>query len=521
MQRSTKLTDAPDLASLATSLREQLADSQFAHLAKGKRNSPYLVKLNELQDQVGNLLDMLDDAAIPTASRAAENSMDADGASNDQISLSHSQSLQTPTLAPPAVANTTPLSISAIIEALDRSLAQWQAQITMAYSQGAAQELADQLQLVALLNDSLQQREARLETQRLSLEQASAEMLQQQARTQRQRRAIAQTLRAQKAEWLLERELLRSNVKEPAQLMRMQQGDATSTGEALDANDSAYLQLELQDVRDELARSQQDLQETTLLLQELEQCQAIHATETVERNELSDEPIRFSSADSEALVADLEARLAAAEQELSDLKGQNFDLASQVAKHQVLSSGHSPHINFDASALSWEERKQLILRQLEDESAEDSYNESTDATEQAAAARLGIEKVLQATQVEIDCRDAEIAELRSIIQQQSDTRQGVAIGAAAFAQVFDNDEMIQQERQKLIDMQLQLEEKLRQAEIDVSLERAKLARERLQLEQELESNQREKATKETPPPEGKKRKWLDHLGLREENRQDE
>ncbi len=408
-----------------------------------------------------------------------------------------------------------------IVDTLDRSLAQWQAQITLAYSQGAAQELAELLQTAVRLNDSLLQRESKLESQRLALELATADMLHQQARTHRQRRAIAQTMRAQKAEFALECERLRQHLveqAEQAELERMQQVEAEKPDETLDTKGSLLLEVELQDVRAELERTQLDLQETTLLLQELEHIQATKAAEhkeLAERDELSEEANRVSSAASDALLADLESRLATAKQELSDLKDQNFDLASQVAKHQVLASGHSPHINFDSSTLCWEERKQLIMRQLEEESAEDDYSGSGDATR-----RLEIETVIKTTQAEIDHRDAEIAELHTIIQQQSDTRQGVAIGAAAFAQAFDADEIIQQERQKLKEIQLQWEDKLRQAEIDVSLERAKLARERTQLEQELETSLHERKSVGTPPIESKKRKWLDHLGLRDESRND-
>ncbi len=478
-QTSTQPAFDRDLDSLATSLREQLTEFQAQPSEKETRKSPGLARMSDFNDQLLNLLDLLDE--------------------------SRSSSY-------PTHVNTAPLDHSNILETLERCLAQWQAQITLAYSQGAAQELAEQLQLAVQLNASLQQREHRLDSQRRALEQTSAELLQQQARTQRQRRTIAQTLRARKAEWLLERELLRKSTEEElAQLKLLHQAEMALADESRETINSTRLEHELEETRSELSRTQQDLRETTLLLQELEQSQTNQETMPMEHSDLSALAKQFHSAESDALVADLKARLATAERELSDLKDQNFDLASQVAKHQILSSSHSPHINFDTSTLSWEERKQLFLLQLEDESAADAYNESGAATE-----RLEMKKVLQATQVEIDRRDSEIAELHKIIQQQSDTRQGVAIGAAAFAQVFDNDEMIQHERQKLIDIQRQWEEKLRQAEIDVSLERAKLARERTQLEQELENIQRCAGANEPSSPEGKKRKWLDHLGLRDE-----
>lgn len=96
----------------------------------------------------------------------------------------------------------------------------------------------------------------------------------------------------------------------------------------------------------------------------------------------------------------------------------------------------------------------------------------------------------------------------------------MAIGAAAIAQMLDADELISQERQKLKDIQREWEDKLRQAEIDLSMERAKLARERTQLETELEQ-----ARKSPPSPfveiegqtkaQARTRKWLEHLGLKE------
>jgi hypothetical protein len=96
----------------------------------------------------------------------------------------------------------------------------------------------------------------------------------------------------------------------------------------------------------------------------------------------------------------------------------------------------------------------------------------------------------------------------------------VAIGAAAIAQMFDTDELIQQERQKLKEIQLEWETKLRQAEIDLSMERAKLARERTQLESELEEAKRclpaDAATEVAKG--GRTRKWLEHLGLKDENK---
>lgn len=534
---STHPTDTQDLSEMIESLRGQLTKFRGEGANNRGRKSRPSPHLAELESQLTALLDLLDlrtncgvdfdvDCGVPAT--ASQNSAPPPAA---DLSLPNAQ------------------VATALVETLERSLAQWQAQIMLAYSQGAAHELAEQLRSTVHLNESLQQREMRLESQRQSLEQLSADVLQQRARTQRQRRTISHMLRAQKAEavrdiehqrlaWLeqIQQQQLppssqqaKTGGQQSQELARLQldlmaaQDELTTIHRdwqtALAEQQSNHLdsqvlratlddtQRELMEARDELRNTRENLQETSQLLLELEQSQPGDSLQQVELAQVSESHERLS---------ELEARLAAASQEIQDLKEQNFDLASQLTKHQAVSSGHTPHVSFDSSTLSWEERKKLIMRQLE----EDSFNEEGCNEPANTARRVEIEHVLLTTQNEIERRDAEIAELQAIVEQQSDTRQGVAIGAAAFAQAFESDEMIQQERQKLKEIQLQWQDKLRQAEIDVSLERARLARERTQLEQELEDTKREKAALTSDPAQSKKRKWLEHLGLRDECRGD-
>src|SRR5690606_12651761 len=122
--------------------------------------------------------------------------------SDAQCNSSTAAPAWTPSAAVADAALAGPLLATEVVETLERSLAQWQAQIMLAYSQGAAQELGEHLRSTIHLNETLQEREARLESQRQSLEQLSADVLHQRARTQRQRRTISQMLRAQKAEAL-------------------------------------------------------------------------------------------------------------------------------------------------------------------------------------------------------------------------------------------------------------------------------------------------------------------------------
>ena len=113
----------------------------------------------------------------------------------------------------------------------------------------------------------------------------------------------------------------------------------------------------------------------------------------------------------------------------------------------------------------------------------------------------------------------EIGELNHLLENRPQTGAGgMAIGAAAIAEMIDADELIQEERQRLQTLQSQWEEKFRQAEIDASLERAKLSRERQEvankmadLDERLDRIRRDAV--QTQSGEGHSRKWLAKLGL--------
>lgn len=239
-------------------------------------------------------------------------------------------------------------------------------------------------------------------------------------------------------------------------------------------------------------------------------------------DELRDEVNRLRSGDveegesHEALDVQLRERLEMATCEIIDLRTQNEELNERVTRLQINTAahGHMPHLGQEG--MSWEERKKLLLAQLDAE--QDGIE-----PEVAAAKRIDIEDILKTTDAEVARRDREIAELRSLIEQQANANQGVAVGAAAVAQLIESDELVQEEREKLRAIQKSWEEKFRQSEIELSMERAKLARERLQIEeqkQELETALHAAAQNAIVDPKDKSdpkaRKWLSRLGLKEE-----
>ncbi len=257
------------------------------------------------------------------------------------------------------------------------------------------------------------------------------------------------------------------------------------------------------------AATTEELEQANAKIEQLER-------QLTEKEELlSQTPPDSSDPEQEARVTELEQQLAEFQEKVELLEQENERLAA--LEHSMPPGGNRPHVNFNQESLSWEERKKLIMEQLE-------HDDSPQSSE-VQASKLEIESILETTQAEIERRDRDIEELRTIIEQQSDTKQGVAIGAAAIAQMFDDDELVVQEREKLKTLQSEWEDKVRQAEIDISMERAKLARQRSEVEckvAELEAQLAKHGGTLPPAPNeeaagGRTRKWLEHLGLKEED----
>jgi len=97
--------------------------------------------------------------------------------------------------------------------------------------------------------------------------------------------------------------------------------------------------------------------------------------------------------------------------------------------------------------------------------------------------RLSIEGTIRITDEIIADRDREIAELRALVCDQCTDVGSSAAGAAALETIFDRDEQIARQREQLRMLQLELQDKLRTAEIQISVERAKLTRREGELEE--------------------------------------
>ena len=218
---------------------------------------------------------------------------------------------------------------------------------------------------------------------------------------------------------------------------------------------------------------------------------------------------KLSSPDESELriqVEQLRSQLLEARHEAVELRMQSNDLGSRLAKYQGATCGQK------SEALSWEQRKEALLQQLE---AETHTEEPCDPRKV-----LDIERILEQTSVEIKRRDQEIADLKTLIEQQSIAHDGMSIGVAAIAEMIESDSLIVAERLRLKELRDDWEQKQRQAEIEMSMERAKLARERLELQEKTRNyhdNNPPQTDEETKVNKASTRgRWLARLGLRDE-----
>lgn len=211
-------------------------------------------------------------------------------------------------------------------------------------------------------------------------------------------------------------------------------------------------------------------------------------------------------------IEQLRSQLLDARHESVELRLQCNDLSAKIARYQGPTEGER------AEGLTWEERKELLMQQLDAETRSDTPCDPRRV--------LDIEHIINQTNTEIEKRDREISNLQALLSQQSVSRDGFAVGAAAFADVIESDAIIISERLRLKELQAEWEEKQRQAEIEMSMERAKLARERLELQEKLREFEGDRKLEvgannpvDSTSKSGKgnaRGRWLARLGLRDE-----
>jgi chromosome segregation ATPase len=220
--------------------------------------------------------------------------------------------------------------------------------------------------------------------------------------------------------------------------------------------------------------------------------------ETLER-----QPVEQLDANSEQQIADLQRRFELAVEDVRELKTKNAELESR------LSAARSSGAHSDSGGMDWESQKRRMLASLEGEG-------DSDATEERKQERTSIQNTIDMTDAVVAEKDREIEQLRTQLAEATSEKPGAAERERQqkIDELLNADEIVTEHRQRIAQLEREMEEKLRAAELEVSVERAKIAREKTELEElriDLESR---RAPHDSHAAAGApRRRWLSKLGL--------
>jgi hypothetical protein len=196
-----------------------------------------------------------------------------------------------------------------------------------------------------------------------------------------------------------------------------------------------------------------------------------------------------------AELDELRARFEMAVEDVRTLKAEKRELEARL-------SSASPVAKPSGGGSDWEARKRQLLVSLEEELG---FNE------ERAEERATIEGTIRITDEVLAEKQREIDALRA--ERSVETTQAAA---AVNTELFDNDEVIAAERQRIATLRADWETNLRAAELELSIERAKIAREQSELAQwrmELETLRDAVGGATSSSTAQKQRRWRDKLGL--------
>jgi chromosome segregation ATPase len=362
-------------------------------------------------------------------------------------------------------------------------------------------ELATLREQLADLQAQLAAARMRMQTLDKETEEQREQLEAQLEETKAQRRRIAREFKAQRAAHLGELDERKAEL------------------ERLSSARHAQLEGELQQLKAELAQAQQ-LHATELATS---QDSAAHRADPAEVRELTRqvEQLETKLAAAEAKLADrsagegdprkrddLQRRFEMAVEEVRELKRANAELENKLRSR---GGGSSPAAAVGGGGLNWEAQKQKLLASLEAD---------TDDDEEAREERASIQGTIQITDRVVAQKDREIEALKEQLEHLSGSS---GVRSAAINELLDSDEIIRQEREKLVALQLEWRQKIGEAEIEISVQRAKLARERSELDEKLRVLQLDQDSRPSgtagddtveiaKPARGK---WLARLGLKD------
>ncbi|HMO83572.1 MAG TPA: hypothetical protein PKC18_01495, partial [Lacipirellulaceae bacterium] len=214
-----------------------------------------------------------------------------------------------------------------------------------------------------------------------------------------------------------------------------------------------------------------------------------------------------ADADAQQELADLQRRFEMAVDDVRQLKQENAQLREQIAS-QVAATPSAA-----AGGTDWAAQRARLMALLEEEEG------SGELDPQRTAERVDIEQAIAATDRAVAEKDQRIAELQAALEA-SHAGRADAQAEADVARVLDADSVVAAERERLAALTAEWEEKVRAAELEFSVERAKLAREQAALREKMfEMEKLHPAPTQGDDggdPHKPRRRWLSALGLQDD-----
>jgi hypothetical protein len=346
-----------------------------------------------------------------------------------------------------------------------------------------------------------------LQTRQVELDKREQEQNARAAETESRRRRIAHELKAQRAANLKEVELKRLSLGQLAKAGNSElQGQLESLQEECRVLRDKSFTAENSIDRREVERLEAEKKELAAHLADLEGqlAETRQASADAQANRSEDNEDTEDGEDGDSLRRRYEMSI----DDLRELKARNEELQEQLAASCQGGKGNAGQTT--TGILNWETEKKRILAALEADFVEE--------IEEDREEKIKIQEVIRKTDLVVAEKIKEIGELRELLENKANNIGSMAVGAAALGQILDTDALIQEERKNLGQLQEECRDKLRQAEIEISLERAKIARERAQLDEKLRALEQQginltTVIEEKQPAKTPRGRWLARLGL--------
>jgi chromosome segregation ATPase len=362
--------------------------------------------------------------------------------------------------------------------------------------------LQTELDEVVAAREELQQRLTTLEQQLASSGTDSDEW---QVRYEAERAAWE----AEREKFVQERDKLSSNFRQTREKLEQAEKAQQSNGDTAELEHK--FQLAIADVQ-ALRQQNADLEQQLARRPDVDGGEAAEVVclreerdQLVERiEELERRPARAHDDDFQQEHDDLQRRFEMAVEEVRSLRRQQSELEEKLASK---SAERSASASADTGAMDWEAQKRRLLASLEGEDGEE-------VSAVRAEERTTIEGTIRITDEVVAEKDRQIAELEQQMRQMAETPAPQSTLTSQHEELLSSDEVIRAEREKLARLEQELNDALRKAELELSLERAKIARERTHMEelQEEVETLRGQAPGDRGGAKGRGR-WLSKLGL--------